>query len=191
MTRSINHTSTKVATLILICAVVIVSTACSIAPKMKNRPEFIAEARTATAWFEDNVEGLRAQIDDSAGYIVFPAVGKWGIVFTGGKFGRGMLNLPDDSQIGWAAINRSSLGLQAGVQGFKMLIVFQDIATLEKFKKNLLDGSVSGIVVVGKFGGNVTARFSNSIAVYEGANSGLMAGVNFGLNYMRYKPLDK
>ncbi len=184
------HCLAEVAALFLVSAVALTSTGCSTAPKVEDRPTFIAEARAATAWFERHVIGLRRQIDHSAGYIVFPGVGQWGMLITGGKFGRGMLNGPNDAQIGWAAVNTGSLGLQAGVQGFKMLIVFEDDATLEKFRKHALSGSVSGVVLVGEAGGSGSASFRNGVAVYQGANTGLMAGVNIGLDYLRYQSLD-
>jgi lipid-binding SYLF domain-containing protein len=99
------------------------------------------------------------------------------------------LNDADDSQLGWASITTPSFGLQAGVQGFKMLVVIKDAATLEQFKKNRLSGSVSGVVLVGESGESAKAPFENGVAVYQGASTGLMAGVNIGLNYIKYKPL--
>ena len=60
----------------------------------------------------------------------------------GGTAGRGALYTPDGRQIGWAAINIGSVGLQAGVQGFRMLMVLEDETALQHFKANLLTGSV-------------------------------------------------
>ena len=142
------------------------------------------------AWFENHVVGLDEQIDGAAGYIIFPKVGQFGIIFGGGQFGRGMLNNSDGSQIGWAAINTGSIGLQAGVQGFKMLIVIEDKYTLAKFMDNQMDGAVGAVAVAGDAGGSARAPFEHGLAVYQGANSGLMAGVNIGLDYISYKPLD-
>ena len=163
---------------------------CSTAPKAEDEATFAADATAATQWFEYNVPGLRQQIDDSAAYIVYPSVGQWGIIFGGGQFGRGMLNRPGGAQIGWAALNTASIGLQAGVRGFKMLVVFEDEATLKRFMEDKLTGSVSGVVVVGEGGASGKAPFENGVAIYQGASTGLMAGVDIGLNYMRYKPLD-
>ena len=112
-----------------------------------------------------------------------------GIVFGGGQYGRAMVNRPNGEQIGWGALNTGSFGLQAGVRGFKMLVVIQDEATMEKFKANKLSGSVSGVVVVAQEGTSTVGRFENGVAVYQGASSGLMAGVNVALDYLRYKPL--
>ena len=162
---------------------------CSTAPKMKDRQAFMVDSRVATEWFERNVMGLREQMAQSAAYIIFPKVAQWGILIGGGKWGRGMVNDSGGSQIGWAAVNTGSLGLQAGVQGFKMLVVLQDSATLERFKTSALSGSVSGIAVAGKAGVSAKAPFNNGVAVYQGANAGLMAGVNVGLDRMRFEPL--
>ena len=102
-----------------------------------------------------------------------------------------MVRDSDDSQIGWAAISTPSLGLQAGVQGFKMLVVIEDAATFESFKKSKLSGSASGVAVAIEAGGSVKAPFENGVTVYQGANAGLMAGVNVGLDIMRYEALPR
>lgn len=167
------------------------TTACSVAPSVGDRPAFVAESTAAREWFEYNVPGLESQISGSGGYAIFPGVGQWGIILTGGKFGRGYVGEPDHTQIGWAAINTGSIGLQAGVQGFKMLVVFQDDATLDEFRKGNLAGSVSAVAVAGDAGASGTAPFRNGVAVYQGANTGLMAGVNIGLDYMRYVGIDE
>jgi hypothetical protein len=70
-----------------------------------------------------------------------------------------------------------------------MLMVLKDKATLDQFTKNKLSGSVSGVVLVGESGDSAKAPFENGVAVYQGASTGLMAGVNIGLNYISYKPL--
>lgn len=164
---------------------------CSTAPKSEDRATFIRDSRSATAWFEQNVSGLAKQLDESAGYVIYPAVGQWGIIFGGGQHGRGMVNTSDDVQVGWAALNTGSLGLQAGVRGFKMLVVFQDQATFDKFKRNQLSGSASAVAVAVENDASTAAHFENGVAIYQGASSGLIAGVNIGLNYMKFKGLDE
>jgi lipid-binding SYLF domain-containing protein len=166
------------------------ATGCHTAPKAENRPAFISESKAALQWFEDRTPGLTQQVNNSAGYVIYPSVGQWGILFTGGKFGRGMVCKADGTQIGWGAINTGSLGLQAGVQGFKMLVIFENDPTLDKFRKNELSGSVSGVAIVAETGGSGTAKFDNGVAVYQGANTGLMAGVNIALDYMRFKSME-
>ncbi len=45
------------------------------------------------------------------------------------------------------------------------------------------------MVVVGRSGESAKAPFENGVAIYQGASTGLMAGVNIGLDYMRYQSL--
>ncbi len=163
--------------------------ACSTAPKTENQELFVDEARSATRWFERHVPGLKEQIDRSAGYVIYPSVGQWGIVFGGGQYGRGLVSRPNGTQVGWGALNSGSIGLQAGVRDFKMLVVFQDEATMNKFRANQLSGSASGVVVVAQEGTSAKAPFDNGVAIYQGASTGLMAGVNVALDYLRYQPL--
>jgi lipid-binding SYLF domain-containing protein len=190
MTRIGTNRILQITTLMLLGAALVWTSGCSTAPKPRDTKSFLSESDAALAWFDSHVYGLDEQIKNSAGYIIFPKVGQFGIIFGGGQFGRGTLNNPDGSQIGWAAINTGSIGLQAGVQGFKMLIVIEDKYTLAKFMDNQLEGSANAMVVAGNDGGSALGLFDDGMAIYQGANSGLMAGVNIGLDYIRYKPRD-
>ena len=163
---------------------------CSTAPKAKDQAGFLDKAKSTTEWFQASVPGLSKQIDQSAGFVIFPDVAKWGILYGGGTFGRGALCAADGTQIGWAALNTGSIGLQAGIEGFRMLMVIQDKATLTKFKANQLSGSVSATIVAVDKGASGSAPFQNGLAVYEGANKGLMAGMNIGLDFVRYQPMN-
>jgi len=174
---------------LLFVTVAVLAMGCATEPEKQHQPSFVNESLAAVDWFENRTPGLRDQIDSSAAYIIYPNVSQWGIIISGGKFGRGMVNRPDGAQIGWAAINVGSVGLQAGVRGFKLLVVLKDEDTLKKFQQNKLTGSVSGVVVAADTGASGKASFTNGVAVYEGASTGLMAGVNIGLDYMRYTPL--
>ncbi len=175
--------------LLAVIAASVLAAGCSTAPKIKDQPKFVSDSAAATQWFEDHVPGLKQQIDNSAAYIIYPSVTQYGIVFGGGKMGRGMLNRPNGKQIGWAAINTASIGLQAGIQGFKMLVVLDNEKTLNLFMKDQLSGSISSTVVVIDSGTSAKAPFQKGVAIYQGASSGLMAGVNIGLDYMRYQSL--
>lgn len=162
---------------------------CSTAPRASRQPEFISDSRMRTAWFEQSVNGLSAQIEQSSGFIIFPDVAQFGMLIGGGTFGRGAVCAPDGRQLGWAALNTGSVGLQAGVQGFRMLVVLQDDQTLQNFMANRWSGGASGVVVAGDVGGSAKVPFENGVAIYEGANRGLMAGVRIGLDYIRFEPL--
>jgi lipid-binding SYLF domain-containing protein len=165
--------------------------ACNVAPKTDDRESFVMEAREGLQYFDRHVTGLRDQIRRSAGYAVFPGAGQWGIIFTGGSFGRGAVFTPEGTQIGWAAENQFNVGLQAGGQGKKILLVFADRDTLEKFKQGLLTGKVEGMAVAADKGTTGTSSFENGVAVYVGQQKGLMAGGMVGMENFRYRALGK
>jgi len=164
---------------------------CNVAPKSEDRTIFVEEARDGLKYFEKHVTGLARQIRESGGYAVFPGAGQWGIIFTGGSFGRGAVFTPDGTQIGWAAVNNFNLGLQAGGQGKKILLVFSNVDMLEQFKQGLLTGKAEGLAVAGDKGATGIAPFQNGIAAYVGAEKGLMAGGMIGMENFRYRALGK
>ena len=179
----------KVAVLLAFaCSVAFAS--CSTAPSTDRVEGYTERARETTAWFERNVRGLPGQIDGAAGFIVFPDVARWGILLAGGQFGRGAVCRSDGTQIGWAAINNASIGLQAGVIGFRMIIVLQNQEVLDRFTAGTLTGSAAGVLVLAESGATASVPFANGTAVYQGAQRGLMGGVNIGFDLIRFVPLE-
>jgi lipid-binding SYLF domain-containing protein len=175
---------------IVTCAsLIFLSSGCATTPDAKDQASVIADSQTATEWFTSNVSGLSMQLEESAGYITYPGIGQYGIIITGGRFGRGVVYDNADNQIGWAYLNTASAGLQIGAQGFKMLVVFQNSATMDRFQKNKLTGNVGATVVAANSGAAGTSSFTDGVAVYQGAQTGLMAGASVGLDYMRYEAI--
>jgi len=172
----------------LACSAVPMS--CSTAPRAGQEESYMARAQETTAWFEQNVRGLSGQINRSAGYMIFPDVARWGILLSGGQFGRGALCRPDGTQLGWAAINNASIGLQAGVIGFRMIVVLENEETLNRFMAGTLTGSAAGVLVAAESGGTTAVPFANGTAVYQGAQRGLMGGVNVGFDFIRFAALE-
>ena len=161
--------------------------ACSTAPSKDDRTSFLTEARQGKDYFTKAIPGLNDQLKSSAGYAVFPGIGKWGVLFGGGEYGRGAVFAPDGTQIGWAAMSNPSIGLQIGGQGMQMIIVFETQKVLEEFKANTMAGSASGTAVGGDSGVSGVAKYTNGVIVYVGAQKGLMAGGSVGLQMFKYK----
>ena len=172
---------------LLVASVVCLNPGCSTAPKQRDQATVMADSRSATQWFRNNVRGLTAQLDNSAGYISYPGIGQYGLLISGGKFGRGVVYDSNHRQVGWGYINMVSGGLQVGAQGYKMLVVFEDPATMRRFQQNKLTGNVGVTIVAARAGGAGTASFTDGVAIYEGDQVGLMAGVSVGLEYMRFE----
>ncbi len=166
-------------------------TACNVAPSTDDRASFVVEAKDGLKFFETQIPDLRKQIQDSAGYAVFPGTGQWGIIFTGGSFGRGAVFNAKGKQLGWAAVNNFNLGLQLGGQGKKMLLVFANVDVLKQFQKGLLTGKAEGMAVAGDEAATGVAPFQDGIALYVAAEKGLMAGGMVGMENFRFRELGK
>ncbi len=176
---------------LLVASVVCLSPGCSTAPKQRDQATVVADSRSATRWFTNNVRGLGAQLDNSSGYISYPGIGQYGILITGGKFGRGVVYDSNHRQVGWAYINTMSAGLQVGAQGYKMLVVFEDAATMRRFQQNKLTGNVGATVVAIEAGAAGAASFTDGVAVYQGGQTGLMAGASVGVDFMRIEAVGR
>jgi len=173
----------------IVMALAINTPGCSTTPKAEDQGKVLDNSREAMDWFSSNVSGLGRQLGSSAGYIVYPGVGQYGLLIGGGKFGQGVVYNNQNQQIGWAYLNAASAGLQVGGQGFKMLVVFQNSSTMDEFMENKLTGDVGATIVAADAGKAGAASFTNGVAVYQGAQTGLMAGASVGLDYMRYEAL--
>ncbi len=186
-----NNGIARLTLLLAVIAASLLAAGCSTVPKQKDQATVVADSRSTTQWFRNNVRGLGAQLDNSAGYTCYPGIGQYGILITGGKFGRGVVYDRNHTQVGWAYINTVSAGLQVGVQGYKMLVVFEDAATMRRFQQKKLTGNVGATVVVIGAGAAGAASFTDGVAVYQSGQTGLMAGASVGLDYMRFEAVDR
>lgn len=173
-----------------IAAAGLFASACKTTPSQEvDRTALVDRSGSTLDWFKGNVSGLSGQLRDSAGYVVFPDVGQAGFI-VGGTSGRGVVFDSRGRQIGWARLSTGSIGLQAGVRGFRMLMILQNEQAMSEFRNNRWSGTTSAVAVAGDSGGSGIAEFRNGVAIYQGASSGLMAGVDIGLNNIRFEPLD-
>lgn len=187
MRKTTRWTSSAAAALL---GAALVAPGCNTAPSGEiDKASLVERSESTVDWFAARVEGLEAQLDRGAGYIVFPDVGQASFI-VGGTSGYGALFDDSGRQLGWARISAGSIGLQAGVRGFRMLIVLQNRETLNDFRADRWTGEAAAVAVAGEAGGASAVPFRNGVAVYQGASGGLMAGVNVGLSQITYEPLE-
>jgi lipid-binding SYLF domain-containing protein len=123
---------------------------------------------------------------ESAGYVVFPRIGKFGFIVGGGGgdgelFERGRVT-------GKANITIATIGLQAGVQEFREFIFFKDKAALERFKENRFEFAANVSAVIVKAGGSAGADYREGVAVFTHANAGLMGEMAVGTQKFKFEP---
>jgi len=98
----------------------------------------------------------------------------------GGAHGRGVV-YERGQHIGYSALTQGSVGLQAGVQSFSELLVFETPAALERFKAGQFGLAADASAVVLKSG-------AAGVAVVVHPISGVMVQAAIGGQQFTYQP---
>ena len=121
---------------------------------------------------------MNSYFEDSYGYVVFPSIGKGGIV-VGGAHGRGIVYEQGES-IGAAKMTQVTLGFQWGGQAYSEVLFFKDKAALDSFKNSELEFSGQASVVAVTLGASADIAYENGVAVYTLTKGGLMYEASLG-----------
>src|SRR4051812_36867910 len=148
--------------------------------------ELIGDAQRTVAKYRRADPGLDEFIQRSAGYVVFPGVGKGGYV-VGGAHGTGVL-FENGSPVGKVKLNQVSVGAQIGGQEFAEVIFFETPTNLADFKQGKLKLSADASAVVINQGAAAHARFQNGIAIFTHIKGGAMAEASVGGQKFSYQP---
>jgi lipid-binding SYLF domain-containing protein len=167
--------------------VVIGSVACATAPKTpaaKRDLEANAAATLADMRARDGV--LQSILDSSAGYVVFPEIGKGGAI-VGAAYGRGIL-YEHGRKVGFVELNQGSIGAQLGGQTFSELIVFKDRFEVDKVKAGDFSLGANASAVVLTTGAAAGAQFVDGVAVFTVPRGGLMAELSVSGQKLNFQP---
>jgi lipid-binding SYLF domain-containing protein len=116
--------------------------------------------------------GIQAFFDHSAGYAVYPSVGKGGFV-VGGAYGKGLV-IADGKVEGTTSLTQASVGLQLGGQKYAQFIFFKDRVALENFKRGNLEFGAQASAVAATKGASADTSYDKGVAVFTNAAGGLM-----------------
>lgn len=175
--------------LLVVAGCAAMNVGCESEPRTPEQQESMRDsARAALSNMMAKDETLDDVIDKAAGYAIFPNVGKGGLV-VGGAQGRGEV-FQDGEFIGYAQLQQASVGLQAGGQTFRELIVFQDEAALERFKNGKVEFAANASAVALKAGAGASAEFKEGIAVFVEPTGGLMAEASVGGQRFTFTPAE-
>lgn len=130
--------------------------------------------------------GLERFFDTSAGYVIFPNVGKGGFII-GGASGNGVVYENGDV-IGLANLKKLNIGLQAGGQAIIEVIFFETPVDLARFKEGKFQFAAEASAVALKSGIAVNAKYKDGVAVFALPKAGLMADASVGGQKFTYDP---
>ena len=151
-------------------------------------PKAEEKAEKTIATFKEKNDKMNSYFEDSYGYVVFPSVGKGGIVL-GGAHGRGIV-YEQGELIGAAKMTQITLGFQWGGQAYSEVLFFKDKDALDSFKKSDLEFSGQASAVAVTLGASADIAYENGVAVYTLAKGGLMYEASLGGQKFNYLPSD-
>ena len=162
--------------LVLICMLV---SACSTAPKSEaDREDMVQDARQTLNEFRQSDAGIDTHIDNAYGYAVFPMVAKGG-AGVGGAYGRGAV-FEQGKHIGYCDLSQGSIGFQLGGQKYSELILFENQAALERFKRDEFALAAQASAVAAASGAGANANYKDGVIVFTLGEAGLMYEATVG-----------
>lgn len=131
--------------------------------------------------------GMKKFFDGSAGYAVFPSVGKAGIGI-GGAHGKGLV-IVGDKAVGKTSLSQATIGLQLGGQVYAQFVFFKDEVALGHFQRGNweMNAQVSAVAVT--LGASADADYDKGVAVFTNVGGGLMAEASVGGQKFKYEDL--
>jgi lipid-binding SYLF domain-containing protein len=145
------------------------------------------EAETALKNLQSADSTLTNLLSNSAGYAVFPRVGKGGFI-VGAEHGNGIV-FEKGKPVGKVTLTEINVGPQAGGEAFYEIIFFETAEALTDFKEDHFEMSAKVSAVAAAEGAALNAKYQEGVLVFTLPRSGLMAQAAIGGQKFRFKPL--
>lgn len=158
----------------------------SLLAQNKKDQKIMADAKKAKTALLEAAPNLDGFFDNSAGYVIFPNVGKGGFII-GGASGNGVV-YENGNPIGMADLKKLNIGLQAGGQAIIEVIFFETDTDLDRFKEGKFQFAAETSAVALKSGIAFNAKYKDGVAVFALPKAGLMADASVGGQKFGYKP---
>ncbi|HVV03514.1 MAG TPA: YSC84-related protein [Puia sp.] len=153
----------------------------------KAQEKIITESKKAKASFLKSDPSMENLFKHSAGYAIFPNVGK-GAVGVGGAAGKGAV-YEKGTLVGTAQMVQVTVGAQAGGQAYREIIFFENKDALDRFMQNKVEFSGQASAIAVKAGTSANANYRNGVVVFSQEKGGLMLEASLGGQKFTYKSL--
>jgi len=173
---------------LFVCVALFGSGGCSSVPKdPKERAALQTDADKTLTELKQSDPSLESVLGDSAGYAVFPTIGKGGLII-GGGYGRGAL-YEAGKITGYTDMTQAAIGALIGGQSFTELLVFKSPDALKKFKAGDFSFGAHASAIALNKGAAAESSFKDGVAIFTRANQGLMADASLNGQKFRYTEL--
>jgi lipid-binding SYLF domain-containing protein len=153
----------------------------------ESHERIIDDSKEAKASFKKADPSMENLFKNSAGYVIFPNVGKGGVGI-GGAAGKGTV-YEKGMPIGTAQMIQATVGAQAGGQAYREIIFFETKDALDRFMENKIEFSEQVSAIAVKSGAAADANYRNNVVVFSQEKGGLMLEASLGGQKFSYRPL--
>jgi len=155
----------------------------------ESQERIINDSKDAKASFLKTDPSMANLFKNSAGYVIFPNVGK-GAVGVGGATGRGaVFEKGKPAAIGTASMVQVTVGAQAGGQAYREIIFFENKDALDRFMHNKIEFSGQASAIAVKAGASANANYRDGVVVFSQEKGGLMLEASLGGQKFTFKTL--
>ncbi|MCX7550069.1 lipid-binding SYLF domain-containing protein [Xanthomarina sp. F2636L] len=148
--------------------------------------QVISDAENAKATLLEKDPGLEKFFDTSAGYVIFPNIGK-GALIIGGAMGNGVV-YENEHIIGMANLKKLSVGLQVGGESIIEVIFFETEKALKEFKEGNFEFSARASAIAADKGVSKDVNYSDNVLVFAMPKVGLMADTSVSGQKFEFHP---
>ncbi len=171
--------------LLSLCAFAAVA-GCATAPRtVSERQSLEARALATVGDMNARDPGLHDLLAHSAGYAVFPDIGKAGFA-VGAAWGRGVL-FDHGVADGYLQLTQGSFGAQIGAESAAELVVFRDQYAIDRLKAGTFQLGADASAVALTAGAAAEARFADGVAVFEVPLGGAMVELSVSGQKLSYQ----
>ena len=161
---------------------------CATSPQSAAQRSALAdESRATLTLMQERDPQLARFLGRSAGYAIFPSVGKGGLI-VGGAFGRGTVYEKTGALLGYATVTQGSVGGVIGARSDSLLLVFKTADQLDRFKdgQDVQFGAEATAIAITE-GCSATTRYIDGVAVFALPRGGLMADASLSGQEFRFE----
>ena len=153
----------------------------------ERREELLREADRAIEELRRQDDQAAALLEDAYGHAVFNTT-KGGLLLSG-LGGTGVARAHDGTDVTFMRLGAAGVGLGAGFENYKLVLLFADEDTYSRFVAGQWDGALSAQAAAGTQGAATEEQFIGGIRAFRLTEGGLMAQLD--ATALRVWPVDR
>ncbi|HEX6993671.1 MAG TPA: fasciclin domain-containing protein [Gammaproteobacteria bacterium] len=153
----------------------------------ERREELIREADAALEQLRERSASAASLLEQAYGHAVFETT-KGGLIVTG-LGGTGVARKSDGSDVTFMRLGAAGIGLGAGLENYKLILLFADEDNYSRFVSGQWDGALSAQAAAGSEGVAAEEQFIGGIRAFRLTDGGLMAQID--ATALRVWPIDR